>query len=383
MRLPSRMGFQRKYGSRNGAYKAAIRSRDAFLPLMAAVSWSLSAWLSVSQLRDFLVGEHKIEEGWFEELLRTQILDFTGATKRVGAFIRAPHCPLDHFVVRMLRSKVPTWMLFPDGDTFDHPSTSTWKLLWLGKYIPSRSSILTAYKIECEHKQRLKQEALEQQRQADMARHQERVRAAEEYENMRLTMQAEDAGRRTVEREAQLDDWKQDNWNVSDGGTYDPPPQILPDPETSATPWDDKWLVWFEMRRKSHRDRQSLENPQDRKARENLEQRAQKKMKWGLNQGFPVYYWQSIASGRRRRTLVSRRRAFELINEYLKSQILFDGFRREYDVCSEFGALDRNIDEDFDEEPEPDESENNFRRTFVESVYAAQGTFAVYHMYLV
>ena len=137
------------------------------------------------------------------------------------------------------------------------------------------------------------------------------------------------------------------------------------------------------MQRKSHRDHQSLKNPQDRKARENLEQRAQKKMKWGLNQGFPVYYWQSIASGCRWRTLVSHHRAFELINEYLKSQIIFDGFRHEYEVCSEFGALDRNIDEDFDEELEPDEQENNFRRTFVEFVYVAQGTFTIYHMHFV
>ena len=127
------------------------------------------------------------------------------------------------------------------------------------------------------------------------------------------------------------------------------------------------------MRKNANDERRWLEIPEDRQAREGLERRSQDKMKWGLNQGFPVYYWQSLASGRRRRTLVSRRRAFELINEYPRAQILFDGFKREYDICSEFEVLDRDIKNDFDEEPKPDEAENDFCQTFVESVYAAQG----------
>ena len=100
-------------------------------------------------------------------------------------------------------------------------------------------------------------------------------------------------------------------------------------------------------------------------------------MKWSLNQGFPLYYWQFIVSGCRHRTLVSRSRAFELINEYPKSQIIFDGFKREYDVCSEFDTLDHDIENDFDEDPEPDEVGNDFQRTFVKSAYTAQGMFII------
>ena len=79
---------------------------------------------------------------------------------------------------------------------------------------------------------------------AELEHQQERVQVVQDYENMCLTMQA--------------DAWQNERVSLMNGSKIAGvlmqmaaitilPPQILPDPIASATPWDDKWIIWNKM----------------------------------------------------------------------------------------------------------------------------------------
>jgi hypothetical protein len=114
--VPSDYGYCRPHGKRDRAVRCSMRAHDAFVPLMALVSYAISLTPSFTDENPPWVAkliERGIHPEWVEMLKTSQLADFSEANQRVGVIIH-PNCNFLNRISCMVRANVPVWILWDD-----------------------------------------------------------------------------------------------------------------------------------------------------------------------------------------------------------------------------------------------------------------------------
>jgi len=130
------------------------------------------------------------------------------------------------------------------------------------------------------------------------------------------------------------------------------PPGGLPsvEPGSGQLPGE-TWQAFFVRRAQDDEKRKAHENDCERQQREGRE-RASDPGKGPGKRGAKVWYWEEV-DGFRVRTLLTRARVDDEWGVYSKVQKRFNGFRNEWDMCTEFDEDDLMGDADMDSDSEP------------------------------
>jgi hypothetical protein len=111
------------------------------------------------------------------------------------------------------------------------------------------------------------------------------------------------------------------------------------------------WRAFFARRKQDDEKRRARESNSERQQRENRERASNPAMGPG-RKGAKVWHWEMV-DGFRVRTLVTRGRVEDEWEIYSRVQKIFNGFRNEWDICTEFGEDDTVTDIDIDTDDEP------------------------------
>ena len=298
--VPSACGYRNRHTEEVFARRCAMKSRDAFVPLMALCSWSISLvgvaesadkdprWVSLLR-RD----NQSLQLSWIEDLTNSIIADFN--IPRIGSFMDVT---VDEDTMRiitpMFQSNVPIWFYW---GTISHPIMSYDRKL--EKYRPKKAQIEAA--------------------------------------NVKIT--ATPAFMPAISR-------------FSDPSPP-PPPQSPAAPITVSLPKGTRqkpgetWMSYFDRRRERIRALE-MEESSMQKQRRLARERHSKTGKAPGKKGATVFYWDKHESGFRIRRQVPRGDVAELWEEYAPSQRRYDGFSDEWDICSEFDpdAINPNDEDD-------------------------------------
>lgn len=121
---PSRFGYYKTYDVQEKCRRSVMRSRDAFVPLMALCTMAIATWSKLPETATDTTVEtclrwavalrnQNVDVDWIADLMASPIADVSGATKRVGTLIRAdgPNLWWNH-LPSMIRTHVPVWILW-------------------------------------------------------------------------------------------------------------------------------------------------------------------------------------------------------------------------------------------------------------------------------
>ena len=142
---PSSWGYRNRHTEEVFARRCAMKSRDAFVPLMALCSWSISLievtasadkyprWVSLLRRED-----QSLQLSWTEDLMHSIVADFS--IPRFGSFMDVT---VDEdtmsIITPMFRSNVPVWFYW---GTVSNPIMSYDRKL--EKYRPKKAQIEAA-----------------------------------------------------------------------------------------------------------------------------------------------------------------------------------------------------------------------------------------------
>ncbi|KAG6807224.1 hypothetical protein H0H92_008358 [Tricholoma furcatifolium] len=113
----------------------------------------------------------------------------------------------------------------------------------------------------------------------------------------------------------------------------------IPEPERySGQKHGEDWRTFFKRREEGNKAREMAEEPKQKQSRLQREQHASHHLCPG-RKGSRVFYWEDMDGFRIRRA--AGRKRYDLIwEDYRNSQRRYDGFRDEWDLCTEFGDED-------------------------------------------
>ena len=121
-RKPEEYLYRQQFDTRQRMVGCAMRSRDAFLPLMATCSYVISHTpnftASPPPWSDMLRAKGLHPE-WVNMLETSQLADFSEYNKRVGVFV-LPTCKYLQDIDKMLRANVPIWFCWDNRVDFRH-----------------------------------------------------------------------------------------------------------------------------------------------------------------------------------------------------------------------------------------------------------------------
>ena len=135
---PRQHGFMKSYDTKDAAIAAIQQSRDAFLPLVAHVSWAAIAHRhtyryknpSVSNIdvdkgwRELLTKKYNVQEAWMQDLNVSTVFDFS--TDRVGVVIDKPSdWAYSNRIPALVEANVPVWLIWREN-AHDASSPTTW-----------------------------------------------------------------------------------------------------------------------------------------------------------------------------------------------------------------------------------------------------------------
>ena len=127
-RMPSQYGWGRDSGDQQYARKLAMRSRDAFNPLMALCSAAIASHLhrDLDPLTDNPKwAQTLIEKGvhpeWVTSLRQSAVADFSPG-KRVGIIVHMDRCQFLDCIPDMIRANVPVWLYWGPVKSIFSPS---------------------------------------------------------------------------------------------------------------------------------------------------------------------------------------------------------------------------------------------------------------------
>ncbi|KAJ7223811.1 chitin synthase-domain-containing protein [Mycena rebaudengoi] len=144
---PSAYGYLRAHSNERLARKRAMISRDGFVTLIAMCSHAISLYNPTiyqdegyPRWAKLLVEKHHIHPQWIQDLLQTQVADFTpSTTKRVGVFVDPSTCNFLEMIPTMIDVGIPVRIYWGPVEGPSHGS-HTLKSQLLA-YKPSRTDI--------------------------------------------------------------------------------------------------------------------------------------------------------------------------------------------------------------------------------------------------
>jgi hypothetical protein len=310
---PERYGYRLRYPNRRIALDIAARSRDAFIPLMAALSFALMImnWLSEQvdgfDWREKVLKKTAIHPQWLADLEMSAVGDKDDP--KVGGIIDMSKCEFV-WILRLLEQfKLPLYLYW--GDTVDHP-------LGLPEYFTT--SGIVPGRAEIDH-------------------------LLSRANSKRLPSQPPATAPAAVSLPRPADIVTPATGNPDSAPA---PRQMFPPVErySGQRPGED-WQSFFARRAKSNDTQAERETPQQREKRRQREAHAAKDGVPG-KKGARVYVWEDV-DGFLIRRAAGRGHYQTYWEEFGRKQRRYDSFRDEWDLCEQFDPTDR-LDTDDDDE---------------------------------
>jgi hypothetical protein len=291
-RLPSQYGWKNPVPEEHRARSRALKSRDAFFPLMALCSYLIVLNLPPEESNaphpswaEYLV-QHKVHPEWVDGLKHSEIANFSAP--RVGAVLHAGECQWLNHVRWLVRGNVPVWIYWGTTKAMVKPTGP------MG--------------LNC--------------RPSDA-----------EIEDALYRRSAEEASSR---------------WELPEDDTITPSPMgaAIPDPPQperfSRQQRGETWQQYF-ARQEARRPRIiAAETEVTRMSRQNRE--AASRTNRPGRKGARVFQW-VLTDGFRMRQNVFRSQVDDVWDSYNSNQRRYDSFNDEWDICTEFAPGERSDDD--------------------------------------
>jgi hypothetical protein len=300
---PESFGYKKSHSIREVACSAAKRSRDAFVPLMAMLSMAISmyspdlsgyepAWVSY-------IIQRGLSYQWLDKLRDSQIVDFK--IPRVGTVIIAQSNPWIRWIERMEEAGVPVWFYWghDNGYLNSHPDLTAW--------IPTEEEI---------HEHHIARRAIRYRLYSDAP--------APPGAPTALTLTTPALTTHVPATPA----------------SPDPPltQGIVEIPRSNPRSGQrdgETWAQFFERRAARNAETDLKSTPQERQRRQQMV-KEQEKYSIPKKKGPRVFKWDEV-NGFLLRTEVIRDHVEDIWEDYSHSQMRYDPFHNEWDLCT---ALD-------------------------------------------
>lgn len=377
--LPESYGYRRTHRTALIAEACMSRSREAFLNLLVACSFSIACNFKMASIRN-IVETYAIMPQWMLHLVKTQeefnevveayvdelgatwIADFVGV-ERVGCFIDVSQ-GTDHihpvYVQAAISSGIPVWIYW--GTNKKHPQRSNLNLM-LQRLMPSTEAVNESKEKAAEGKTAEGSGAVETRVAAPVFP--DKRPHWEQLEPFRYHTHAELETRKAAEEiygVLALAPWRAPM--VDDNQLRFAPcrEEIIMERRRVAAPIHDDnqvesgedWRAFFTRQAQLQERRRQNEDVRKLQARLSRERQAASQSVPG-KRGAQVFKWDKVDSGGRVRTRIDRGEVDHLWVTYARTQRKYNSFDNEWDLCSEFDPEGvAEADEEVDEDPTPD-----------------------------
>jgi hypothetical protein len=329
--FPKRYGYELQYSCRLHVKIIAIRSRNAFVPLMAAVSLMFlllrdqESILNGFQWRDKVIGKTNIHPQWLTALEDSAAGDLS--VERIGGIVSEQDCEFKGIL--RLFCQVPLDLYICWGAITDRPERTH---PFLTPLVPSRSEISM-----------LRSSVAVQRRLMTS-----RGSPSAGCHLLPLTSGAPLSGQSTSPQ----------NSLASNSGFSSQPPatnSFPPVERYSGQKAGEHWCSFFDRRQEWNDLKAAKETPEQQKSRLQRLENAAKGNVPG-KRGARIYIWEDTNGFRVRRA--AHRNDYESVwDDYSSNQRRYDPFRDEWDLCSEFGDSDVPVHDDGIEASDVDDSD--------------------------
>jgi len=337
---PRSFGFAACHPTQGAARRAALKSRDAFVPLMALCSFAISYHIQPFDITNhrnpsaqspswarLLVDKCGAHPQWADNLQKSCVADFS--IQRVGVLVNPYYWKYQNSIVPMLNCNVPVWIYWskrkaPDplvADTF-RPTNDQFRAA-----VPCvHCKICRILHLSSFHED----EASGQENSSS-----DRVQSQPSHTELRLQQQSND---------------------VSTVPAISPAAQLFPElPSGSRQRPGETCRQFLDRMEAKKGEIMERELPQARIRRLDRERAASKHIAPG-HRGPTVFHWEKRPEhpGIRVRTLVPRTYVEGMFCGYGNGQRVYNGFLNEWDICTELDPGERPDDlSDDDESPLP------------------------------
>ena len=328
---PSEYGYKREHRSKFGAERAAQYSRDAFLPLMAWVSYVMSnhnymtippGWAEKILMWEFVLKDSGIHPDALNELKESELVDFSVDYRRAGFILDHKDHQYHNLVRQLIRDNVPVWIYW-GGVNIATRATGYGPL---GSFLPKQEEISTTIRAR---------------REAEAA-----ARAPIQATGHIIGEPPRNAEQTTKETTSSVPSTSR--------------PLPAPMPYSGQKPGE-TWTDYFVRMKEKREQRLATESDAARQKRISREAAQVNHPCPGRGSSAPVvWHWkEDDDTGFRVRTRVDRAMVPDIWEQYTNSQRRFDSTLNEWDVCTEL-----------DPEAEPDIywDDNDFDGMHVDSI---------------
>jgi hypothetical protein len=344
-RLPSSFRYDHWHQHHHDALQAATNGRNAFIPLVAYFSHSISHINNASNDLQHpqpkwteILKDDGVHDVWVDSVRRSMIGDFSADNPRIGTVVDVATCNYHNDLVFYIKAGLPIW--FQWGKQGDTP-TSLCRYSPLEKYRPTPQQIAAA---------------------------------------VPPSPQEGPWGMGTwSSRPSASKPWPSISPREPLPSSHNPPSLPVPSPVDSF-PQPEKysrqrrgesWQQFFARQETEHAKMEAKESPKAREARLQRE-KAQENCPAPGKSGATVFLWSDM-DGFRIRTSATRGEVEQFWSSYPNSQKRFDGFRNEWDICTEFAPNDYDFDngcDDFDDESGRDEPKEPLPANYAKDLMA-------------
>jgi hypothetical protein len=345
---PSTFGYLRSHKHKYQAERCALTSRDAFVTLMAQCSFSIAylakttddlLYLSTRWTR--ILTENGVHNVWVESLRNSPVGDFSKDNPRVGMVINVALCPFIAHVPAFIRAGIPLWFYWGEDGC---PLATVADNSQIAKYCPTSSQLSDA-------------------RVAQSLPSESSPDHHESFLSKSYRTAAEEWADHPAWSDHPLPPWPDSPLPLTSRllpSDAPPLPTSVPRRESNSPPSDfpeperysrqrrgETWRQFFARAAVDHAKREQNESPADRASRLQRVQAQEHCLAPG-RRGPVVFIWMDV-DGFRIRTRANRGEVDQWWDTYGNSQKIYNAFRNEWDVCTEFDP-DSTIDNEFDDD---------------------------------
>ena len=301
--LPTQYGYKREHKHKHGAEKSALRSRDAFLPLMAWCSYNISNLnavmdapgnFTVVKRWEYALQQAGVNIDAIKELKESELVDFSKDYPRAGVFMDNTFWQFHNLVRSFEKDNVPVWIRW---------SSQYWHTMPLERLYPIPNVI------------------------------------------QKIKAERDEASRRAAASEIP--------YHSSPPAGAPPTNQGFPNPEPySGQRPGETWQAFFARRDEKNKSRLATESDRQRQQRLSREAAQQNHPLPGKGTSAPVvYHWEKDdATSHRLRIRVTRGTVPSIWNDYAMTQRIYNPHENEWDICTDLDPDAKPEDWDDDDD---------------------------------
>lgn len=312
--FPKRFGYEQKYSSSEIVQNVAIRSRDAFVPLIAALTLLLlilnerEVKVQGFSWRERVLKKTGIHHQWLSALEDSVVGDLSAA--RVGGIVYLEQCEYKGLLPLLVENNVPIYLCWGD---LEYPPERPPQFLAQKHFVPTAEDI---------------------------------------YRLRRLALLPPPPPLPTPVDNGYHAPFSPTGPSKSLGDNHAVTRILPPVEKYSRQKEGEHWEDFFRRQEATNKERASRETAQQRESRLNKDKSAQKHAIPG-RRGARVFFWEDPKClGFRIRRAVGYNRYQMLWSNYNRSQRRYDSFNDEWDICTDFGDGDPDSDDDYESDSE-------------------------------